>query len=219
MPGFAKIGAGIRALTRGQLSLGQLIRWGKGKAPASLGEGLKRVKYTMKGVGNDLANTPGERAYKTTDGTAMRFSLFNIKLNAQAGTLGKNAIHNRQVGNGLRVLRSKRQPLEDGVYGFTRLRYLSQTPASKHKIQYTMAHKSGISSFAWPSIEGYTMKKEVSYPATKAEVKALTAKPAKTHENLPVVGMTRSVQNYQNGEKHYPTYFKFGEHREPIKGW
>lgn len=82
------------------------------RKPQSLGEGLRRVKYSMKGVGINQIDKPGERLYKTSDGSFLTIGMDNIV----------NKKNNQGIGTVLNIHRPKLNPLKDGTYGIARAR-------------------------------------------------------------------------------------------------
>ena len=82
------------------------------RKPQSLGEGLKRVKYSMKGVGESQVTKPGERLYKTIDGSSLTIGMNNIV----------NKKTNQGIGTVLNVSRPKLNPLKDGTYRIAKVR-------------------------------------------------------------------------------------------------
>ena len=85
----------------------------KKSKPQTLGEGLKRVKRSMNGVGENLTNNLGERVFKTSDGSFMNIKMANIVNPAK---------NNQGIGTVLRVNRPKLNPLKDGTYGLAKAR-------------------------------------------------------------------------------------------------
>ena len=83
------------------------------RKPQSLGEGLKRVKHSMKGVGESQVTKPGERLYKTSDGSFLTIGMDNIV----------NKKTNQGIGTVLNVSRPKSNPLKDGTYRIAKARF------------------------------------------------------------------------------------------------
>lgn len=120
-------------LYKSESTFGEFMRSIKGQKPQTLGEGLKRVKHSFKGVGEDLhPSKVGERTYKTSDGSFLNIFTENLKVDTSKASFFEEKICG-QAGTVLRVLRPSRNPVEN-VYGVSRLRYLLPKSTDAPKI-------------------------------------------------------------------------------------
>ena len=104
---------------------GTLWRMATRQKPQSLGEGLKRVKAYMGGVGENLhPEKVGERLYRTADGSTVSINTQNIMtyVDDSVSWNVSNALEKGGFnGTALSILRPSRNPIGD-VYGIRRIR-------------------------------------------------------------------------------------------------
>ena len=150
-------------LIKSESTFGEFSRVIFGQKPKTLGEGLKRVKHSLKGVGEDLYPSKiGERTYKTSDNSLMNITTENVNVKTESTGLFDKQIDNMQAGSLLRVLRPSRNPADNKIYGVSRLRCLVPTYRSEKNglMQETVdfVHKTGNDT-------KNTLKKVVQNPA------------------------------------------------------
>ncbi len=150
-------------LLKRESTFGEFSRIICGQKPKTLGEGLKRVKHSLKGVGEDLHPSKiGERTYKTSDNSFMNITTENVNVKTESTGLFDRQIDNMQAGSLLRVLRPSRNPAENNIYGVSRLRCLVPTYRYEKSglMQETVdfVHKTGNDS-------KNTLKKVIDKPA------------------------------------------------------